>query len=118
MNRTLQFTGPAWSGSPRNHRRPAAETERLLAAFEAGTAKKAVDETEVVPDHGIDHPHNPFRPYGSLVGPWREWARLLRSPRAQAGERAAWAVATAVLFGRAPQHLGLARAAHQGLSTC
>lgn len=31
---------------------------------------------EPVPGYNIDRPKDPFRPYGSLVGHWLEWARL------------------------------------------
>jgi sulfoquinovose isomerase len=29
-----------------------------------------------LPDYNIDEPKHPFRPYGSLVGHWLEWAKL------------------------------------------
>ncbi|WP_255954840.1 AGE family epimerase/isomerase [Streptomyces odontomachi] len=57
---------------------------------------------QAVPDYNADRPGDPFRPYGSLVGHWLEWARLLLTLHAQAGEAAAWTLdAARALFARA-----------------
>jgi sulfoquinovose isomerase len=55
-----------------------------------------------VPDYNIDKPADPFRPYGSLVGHWLEWARLVLQLHALPEARAEWApVAARELFAAA-----------------
>lgn len=49
----------------------------------------------VVPDFNSDKPDDPFRPFGSLVGHWFEWARLLVQLDALPGSRVPWATAAA-----------------------
>jgi sulfoquinovose isomerase len=79
-------------------------TEAYLAAFEVTGAQRFLDRAERIselivlrnghafewriPEHfdehwaaapsfNLDSPRDPFRPYGSLIGHWFEWARLL-----------------------------------------
>ncbi|MFE6756793.1 AGE family epimerase/isomerase [Streptomyces sp. NPDC057684] len=62
-------------------------------------------DTHWQPDlaYNSDRPEDPFRPYGSLVGHWLEWSRLLVMVRAQtSGAQAAWTTEAArQLFARA-----------------
>ncbi|MFD4646806.1 AGE family epimerase/isomerase [Streptomyces sp. NPDC058441] len=62
-------------------------------------------DTDWRPDlaYNSDRPEDPFRPCGSLVGHWLEWARLLVMVRAQtSGAQAAWTTQAArQLFARA-----------------
>jgi mannose/cellobiose epimerase-like protein (N-acyl-D-glucosamine 2-epimerase family) len=48
-----------------------------------------------VPAYNIDKPADPFRPYGSLVGHWLEWARLVLQLHALPEAGAEWAPAAA-----------------------
>ncbi|MDQ1582837.1 MAG: sulfoquinovose isomerase [Microbacteriaceae bacterium] len=48
-----------------------------------------------LPDYNIDKPADPFRPYGSLVGHWLEWARLVLQLYALSNAGAQWAPAAA-----------------------
>lgn len=51
---------------------------------------------KVVPDYHQDRPEDPFRPYGSTVGHWLEWARLLVHLHLQLADRAQpWLLRTA-----------------------
>ena len=45
-----------------------------------------------VPDreYNRDQPNHPFRPYGTTVGHWLQWSRLLLNLRASLGEPPAW----------------------------
>jgi sulfoquinovose isomerase len=50
------------------------------------------DQTWTVqPDFNIDKPADPFRPHGSLVGHWFEWARLILQLDALPGSAIPWA---------------------------
>ncbi|WP_051703921.1 AGE family epimerase/isomerase [Glycomyces sp. NRRL B-16210] len=49
----------------------------------------------VVPDYNADAPADRFRPFGSLVGHWFEWSRLLLQLDALLPGRAPWAVEAA-----------------------
>ena len=50
-------------------------------------------------DFNIDRPADPFRPYGSLVGHWFEWARLVLQLSMLPGSNVPWAPeAAAELF--------------------
>jgi sulfoquinovose isomerase len=52
--------------------------------------------------YNADRPADPFRPYGSTIGHWLEWSRLLVSLDAALAEAPAWLVADARrLFDRA-----------------
>lgn len=62
-----------------------------------------------IPEYNRDNPRNPFRPYGSTVGHWYEWARLSLQAWAATGskddrhvERAVSLYATAERDGRHP----------------
>lgn len=41
-------------------------------------------------EYNRDHPNHPFRPYGTTVGHWFEWSRLLLNLRASLVEPPAW----------------------------
>lgn len=60
---------------------------------------------QVLPEHNRDRPADPFRPYGSTVGHWLEWARLLVQLHL-AGAPRPWLIPTAEAL--------LAAAADQG----
>ena len=48
------------------------------------------------PDFNIDRPRDPFRPYGSLVGHWFEWSRLLLQLSELRGGSVEWLTTAAV----------------------
>lgn len=104
-------------------------TEALIAAYEVTgdqgllqravriasfIAKRALDgegswrlaehydvDWKPMPDYNIDQPRHPFRPYGSLVGHWLEWAKLCLQLRGL-GVEEEWLLPVAqVLFRRA-----------------
>jgi mannose/cellobiose epimerase-like protein (N-acyl-D-glucosamine 2-epimerase family) len=55
----------------------------------------------VAPDYNADRPADAFRPFGSLVGHWFEWARLILQLAELAPEKMGWAAAAAQsLFAR------------------
>lgn len=58
-------------------------------------------EWEVDREFNRDKPHDPFRPYGSLIGHWFEWARLVLQLDAHLPGRVPWAKDAAThLFAR------------------
>jgi sulfoquinovose isomerase len=92
-------------------------TEAYLAAFEATGAHRFIDRAERIselivlrngrvfewripehfnqdwvadPDFNVNRPQDPFRPYGSLVGHWFEWARLLLQLSTLQGGDSGW----------------------------
>ncbi|MGI8563188.1 MAG: AGE family epimerase/isomerase [Candidatus Dormibacter sp.] len=50
---------------------------------------------EIDPDYNRDDPDHLYRPYGSIVGHWLEWARLLCQAWAATGNREAWCLESA-----------------------
>lgn len=52
-------------------------------------------EWEIDRDYHRDDPDNIFRPYGSIVGHWFEWSRLLLQVRKAAGAEADWMLSAA-----------------------
>jgi len=48
------------------------------------------DRWEIDPDYSRDDPDNMFRTFGSVVGHWVEWARLLLQIRAMSAQPADW----------------------------
>ncbi len=80
--------------------------ERLIRQLTASNDWRLAEHYDqfwtIARDYNRDQPNNLFRPYGSIIGHWLEWARLLLQLRAVAGERAAWASdAARMLFQRA-----------------
>lgn len=80
--------------------------ERLIRQLTASNDWRLAEHYDaswtIARDYNRDQPNNLFRPYGSIIGHWLEWARLLLQLRAVAGERAAWALdAARTLFQRA-----------------
>ncbi|MGS2619557.1 AGE family epimerase/isomerase [Micromonospora sp. LZ34] len=56
----------------------------------------------MLPDYNRDHPNNQFRPYGSTIGHWLEWAKLLLQLSAGYPEGRGWMVESAIrLFDKA-----------------
>lgn len=103
MNRTLQPAGPAWIGSPLHHRWLAAESDRLLAFFEAGAADARGGfswlRADGTPDRGW---YASVTPGGEPVDATPDHYHAFQT----------------TLFARAPQHLGLAEASRQGMIAC
>ncbi|QBI18792.1 AGE family epimerase/isomerase [Egibacter rhizosphaerae] len=64
---------------------------RLIEHFDRGWAPQ--------PEYRVDEPDHPFRPYGTTVGHWLEWARLLLHLEASLDEPPRWlAEAAQALF--------------------
>jgi sulfoquinovose isomerase len=54
------------------------------------------EQWRVVPDYHRDRPGDPFRPYGSTIGHWLEWSRLLLQVGSARGEADDWHLDAAV----------------------
>ncbi len=63
---------------------------KLIAELAAGNqwrlAEHYTERWEVDPEFGRDDPESLFWPYGSIIGHWLEWARLLLQLRAALGQ--------------------------------
>src|SRR6056297_2428492 len=71
---------------------------RLVEHFDA-------DWTPVL-DHHVDAPDHPFQPYGTTVGHWLEWARLLLHLDAAHAEPPAWLMPAATALFRTAVTVG------------
>lgn len=49
-----------------------------------------------LPDYNADRPDDPFRPYGSTIGHWLEWSRLLLHVEAAVSDPPEWLLVDAV----------------------
>ena len=68
--------------------------ERLIHDLTAGNhwrlAEHYNDRWEIDPEYNRDDPENMFRTFGSVIGHWVEWARLLLQVRAMSAQPADW----------------------------
>lgn len=68
--------------------------ERLIRDLTANNgwrlSEHYTEDWEVDPDYNRDDPENMFRPYGSVVGHWPEWSRLLLGIRALSEDPPPW----------------------------
>jgi sulfoquinovose isomerase len=69
------------TAEPELHRRAAGIADRVIAGFAAGNDWRLPEHFDPswrpLPDYNKDNPDNEFRPFGSTIGHWLEWARLL-----------------------------------------
>ncbi len=70
------------------HQVGAANSWRLQEHFDAGWRP--------LPDYNADHPDHPFRPYGSTIGHWLEWSRLLLHVEAALEDPPGWLLPDAI----------------------
>jgi mannose/cellobiose epimerase-like protein (N-acyl-D-glucosamine 2-epimerase family) len=74
---------------------------RLTAANDWRLAEHYDQYWNIDRDYNKDQPNTLFRPYGSTVGHWFEWAKLLLQLRSMGGDRTGWmADAARTLFDR------------------
>jgi sulfoquinovose isomerase len=94
------------TGEARLHEWAAGIAERIIGDFAAGNEWRIPEHYDeqwhVLRDYNKDHPENQFRPYGSTVGHWLEWARLLVQLQAFEPRQRGWMTdAACALFARA-----------------
>ncbi len=69
------------TGDPTWHRRALRIAEHLVHEVAAAHGWRLPEhftaDWRPLPEHNVDHPDHPFRPYGGTVGHWLEWSRLL-----------------------------------------
>jgi mannose/cellobiose epimerase-like protein (N-acyl-D-glucosamine 2-epimerase family) len=75
-------------------RRATRIAERLILDLTANNnwhlAEHYTENWEIDPRYNRDDPENMFRPYGSVVGHWPEWSRLLLHIRALSEDPPSW----------------------------
>jgi sulfoquinovose isomerase len=94
------------TGDRRHVARAVRIAERLIRELTASNDWRLAEHYDpswtIDRDYNREQPDALFRPYGSTIGHWLEWARLLLQLRSLAGEQMAWALdAARTLFERA-----------------
>jgi mannose/cellobiose epimerase-like protein (N-acyl-D-glucosamine 2-epimerase family) len=84
------------AGEPVHVERARVVAERLIrertAANDWRVAEHYTTDWEIDREYNRDDPENIFRPYGSIIGHWFEWARLLLQVRSAARPEGDWMV--------------------------
>ncbi|RCV49552.1 N-acyl-D-glucosamine 2-epimerase [Marinitenerispora sediminis] len=97
------------TGDPAWRQRALSIAERVIHQAAAGNNWRLVEHFDTswrpLLDYNADAPDHPFRPYGTTVGHWLEWSRLLLHLEAGAADAPAWLLADATtLFDLAVRH--------------
>ncbi len=100
------------TGDPQWHQRALAIATALIDDVARAHGWRVVEHFDAawtpLPEHHADQPDHPFRPYGTTVGHWLEWARLLLHLEASLPDPPAWLLEAATALFDAAVSVGWA----------